>query len=163
MFYPFFYCIGIFSILQARKGADLSVPVCLAILVVFLAGWICTRGANLQKYSFRVEPKLKRCLFGLIEQKTVPGTRILCSGFWGTARHFNYFGEIVQGIALAIPGVMLSSSNYFMILPMLYPLFYIALFIPRQIDDDALCLKKYGDKWKEYCTLVPWKICPGVW
>ena len=32
------------------------------------------------------------------------GSKILCSGFWGLARHINYFGEIVQAIALALPG-----------------------------------------------------------
>jgi hypothetical protein len=37
------------------------------------------------------------------------------------------------------------------------------LFIPRQIDDDAVCAKKYGKAWDEYVSAVPWRICPGVW
>jgi delta14-sterol reductase len=165
VFYPFFYCIGMFSIVQSGD-ADLSFVTCTAIGVLFISGWICTRGANLQKYVFRTQPKHKTYKFlGVLSfgQKTVKDTRILCSGFWGVARHFNYFGEIVQGFALALPGAILAPTPYYMILPFLYPLFYVTLFVTRQIDDDALCLKKYGQKWTEYCKIVPWKICPGIW
>jgi delta14-sterol reductase len=31
-----------------------------------------------------------------LPMRVVPGTRLLCSGFWGLARHVNYCGEIVQ-------------------------------------------------------------------
>ena len=41
-------------------------------------------------------PECKTVFFGTIAQRTVPGTKILCSGFWGSARHLNYRGEIVQ-------------------------------------------------------------------
>ena len=39
-------------------------------------------------------------------QETVPGTRILVSGWWGLARHVNYLGEILQAVALSVPGVV---------------------------------------------------------
>ena len=151
------------SIVQAPPDTDMSVCACVITALVFLAGWVCTRGANIQKYLFRTQPDQKIYFFGLCEQKTVPGTRILCSGFWGVARHFNYFGEIIQGFALALPGVVMASSSYYEILPLLYPLFYVVLFVTRQIDDDALCAQKYGVKWTEYCSIVPWRICPGIW
>ena len=117
----------------------------------------------MQKFHFRTDPEAKTFLFGLVKQKTVPGTRILCSGWWGVARHLNYLGEIVQGVALALPGSLMGSSLAARVLPWLYPLYYVALFIPRQIDDDELCRKKYGKKWEEYEKLVPYRICPGVW
>ena len=78
------------------------------------------------------------------------------------ARHLNYFGEILQGLALALPGV-LACRGVGRALPLLYPLYYIVLFVTRQIDDDAVCSKKYGVKWDEYCRAVPWRIVPGVY
>ena len=49
-------------------------------------------------------------------------------------------------------------------LPWLYPLYYVALFVPRQMDDDAQLQAKYGDKsFAEYVRLVPYRIVPYVW
>ena len=39
-----------------------------------------------QKFYFKTEPECVRVLFGLVPQRTVPGTQLLCSGFWGLAR-----------------------------------------------------------------------------
>eukprot|EP00602_Paraphysomonas_sp_CaronLab_P003844 CAMPEP_0185039548 /NCGR_PEP_ID=MMETSP1103-20130426/36490_1 /TAXON_ID=36769 /ORGANISM="Paraphysomonas bandaiensis, Strain Caron Lab Isolate" /LENGTH=238 /DNA_ID=CAMNT_0027578477 /DNA_START=393 /DNA_END=1109 /DNA_ORIENTATION=- len=163
VFYPHFYCIGMHSLLAASKDNDLPYGACLAVLSLFLVGWCITRGANLQKYMCRTSPDCKLVFGGLIEQRTIPGTRILCSGFWGAARHFNYAGEILQGIALALPGTFLGYTLFSKIFPWVYPLFYITLFVTRQHDDDELCKKKYGAKWDEYCAAVPWKILPGIW
>ena len=41
----------------------------------------------MQKYYFKTDPRLRYVLFGLVEQRTVPGTKLLCSGFWGMARY----------------------------------------------------------------------------
>jgi len=82
-----------------------------------------------------------------IAPEVIPGTHILCSGFWGWSRHINYMGEIiqvtfpcqhchplscprVQGFALALPGVLATGS----LLPLAYPLYYIALMVPRQFE-----------------------------
>lgn len=48
-------------------------------------------------------------------------------------------------------------------LSLLYPLYYVLLFVPRQLDDDEVCARKYGKDWAEYVRTVPWRICPGVW
>jgi hypothetical protein len=107
-----------------------------------------------------------------------------------SARHFNYCGEIIQGIALALPGSLLTLAAYdtltlhshldiasnsmlkveatwlmgTLLLPWLYPLYYVLLFVSRQADDDAVCARKYGPEvWDAYVKAVPYRICPGVY
>jgi delta14-sterol reductase len=160
LFYPYFYCIGLHSLVTSKT--DISVPSSLAIILLFFVGWGITRGANMQKYYYKTTGD-KTYLFGMIEQRVVPGTHILCSGWWGTARHFNYCGEIIQSVALALPGFKCGDSTFTRLIPLLYPLYYIILFVTRQIDDDAVCKTKHGAKWDEYCKTVPYRIFPGIW
>ena len=64
------------------------------------------------------------------------------------ARHVNYFGEILQGLALALPGCLMGApaADYgtlvIRLLPFLYPIYYTLLFIYQQFDDDALMRKR---------------------
>jgi len=163
VFYPFFYCIGCYQLVSVPLDEDINLIQIIIILFTFFTGWIITRGANMQKFHFRINPECNFFLFGIIKQETIPGTRILSSGYWGMARHFNYFGEILQGFALGLPGFLLAKSYLQMIIPMLYPIYYIILFVTRQIDDDAVCKAKYGTKWDLYCKKVPSRIIPGVY
>jgi protein-S-isoprenylcysteine O-methyltransferase Ste14 len=163
VFYPTFYNIGAFPLAKAAPGNDINSTQAAGTILLFFTGWVLTRGANMQKFFFRTQPESKTFLFGLVKQETIPGTRILVSGWWGVSRHLNYFGEIVQALALSLPGVLVGPPVYKW-LALLYPLYYVALFIPRQFDDDELCAAKYGqDKWGEYKRRVPWRIVPLVW
>jgi hypothetical protein len=47
--------------------------------------------------------------------------------------------------------------------PWLYPLYYVALLVPRERADDRRCADKYGELWQEYCRRVPWRIVPWVY
>ena len=169
VFYPYFYAIGCFNLVKFDLERDLSTLGSFLILIIFFLGWFITRGANLQKYEYRSNPKKDQFnfLFGfvVIPQRTLPGSRLLISGWWGVARHFNYFGEIVQALALAIPGVFVADEIFSVrgLAPLLYPMYYILLFITRVIDDDAVCRSKYGKTWTVYCSTVSWRICPGLW
>ena len=82
----------------------------------------------------------------------------MVSGFWGVARHVNYLGELLMASALALslgyPGA---------IWPWLYPVYYLALLVPRQIADDRRCAQKYGALWVEYRRAVPYRIVPGIY
>eukprot|EP00521_Asterionellopsis_glacialis_P014783 CAMPEP_0195302852 /NCGR_PEP_ID=MMETSP0707-20130614/31801_1 /TAXON_ID=33640 /ORGANISM="Asterionellopsis glacialis, Strain CCMP134" /LENGTH=253 /DNA_ID=CAMNT_0040366213 /DNA_START=621 /DNA_END=1382 /DNA_ORIENTATION=+ len=166
--YPFLYPIGQWCLVrEILPEEDLSPTSEKCFLGLFLMGWMLTRGANYQKYMFKRYPRKKEILEGAMDQivltiKLPDDTQrnLLVSGFWGMSRHVNYLGEIIQGVALGLPILIVTKSP----LAMIYPVFIASLLIPRQADDDKLCRAKYGDKaWNTYVQHVPYKIVPGIY
>ena len=126
---------------------------------LFLFGWSISRGANMQKYTFKRWPERK--FLGLIEPKyiEVGERKILYSGFWGVARHFNYMGEGFLSLSIAL--VFGHFTNPW---AWIYFVFIVTLFTSRQRDDDKHCAEKYGaEKWAEYKARVKYRIFPGVY
>lgn len=167
-FYPFFYLVGAWptSSIPGSEDIDLYSLEMWLCIVVFLCGWILSRGANNQKYQFKLNPE-KNFLFGLVKPKCVlvyskttkTSTSLLCSGWWGFARHINYLGEILMAVGLSLPGCIGGHTW----LPLLYPLYYVFLLVPREREDNRLCQQKYGKAWREYCRIVPYRIIPYVY
>jgi len=156
VFYPYFYAVGLWS------TADLSgaPPTWLLVVaaLVFFVGWSFARGANLQKFTFKVAPD--RVFLGLFRPETVSdGDRaLLCSGFWAISRHVNYLGEILMAT-----GLVLALGHPLEPWPWLYPLYYLALLLPRERADDRRCAAKYGPLWDAYRARVPRRIVPGLY
>ena len=126
---------------------------------MFLFGWAIARGANMQKYTFKRWPDRK--FLGLIEPEYIEAgdRKILCSGLWGVARHFNYLGEGFFALSIG-----LVFGHFAVPWAWTYLAVIVALFIVRQRDDDRLCAEKYGaDKWAEYQARVKYRIIPGVY
>ena len=155
--YPFFYAVGLWSV------ADLPNPqapawLLVASAIVFFAGWTLARGSNMQKFAFKRDPE--HVFLGRIPARTVSdgNQSVLYSGFWGLSRHVNYLGEFLMacGLALALGWPLLLG-------PWLYPLYYVALLVPRERDDDRRCAEKYGPLWDQYRQRVPWRIVPGIY
>jgi protein-S-isoprenylcysteine O-methyltransferase Ste14 len=155
-FYPYFYSVALWF------TADLpnpGLPVWLTIMfgVLFLCGWVLTRGSNMQKYFFKTAPGRK---FLWIAPKVISDGdhSLLVNGFWGASRHINYLGEIIQAVAIAL------APGYFGVwMVWLYPLYYVCLFLSRQADDDKLCRAKYGELWDQYTARVKYRIVPRVY
>lgn len=144
VFYPFFYCVGSWA--TAARANPHTSPVVLAIaLICFFGGWMLSRGANLQKFYFKIS-------------RTRRDKELLSTGFWGLSRHINYLGEILMAV-----GLTLALGWPLAILPWLYPLYYVALLLPRQRSDDLRCAAKYGALWQEYCRRVPYRIIPWIY
>ena len=70
----------------------------------------------------------------------------------------NYLGELLMAIGLTLA---LGYPDH--LAPWLYPLYYVALLVPRQIDDDRRCALKYKALWTDYVERVPYRIVPGVY
>lgn len=155
-FYPYFYCVGLWSAARFPGPGAAAWLLPLAALV-FLGGWMLSRGANLQKFWFKTRPGEK--FLGLAPESVGEGQRrLLCSGFWSLSRHVNYLGEL--GMAV---GLTLALGRPLDPWPWLYPLYYVALLVPRERDDDRRCRAKYGPLWDEYCRRVRYRIIPGVY
>ena len=126
--------------------------------VVFLAGWVITRGANLQKYMFKRFPD--RPFLGFMKPETVSdgNKTLLVGGFWGIARHSNYLGEILEalGMALAI-GHFANGWTW------VYFVYLTVFFVIRERIDDRRCAGKYGDLWTAYQAKVRYRLVPGIY
>ncbi len=74
----------------------------LAVMAVFGVGFYIFRATNNEKNRFRNNPNDPRVAH-LEYIQTKRGTRLLTSGWWGTARHVNYFGDWVMSWAYCLP------------------------------------------------------------
>lgn len=157
VFYPYFYGIGLWSTADLPNPHSSGVTLVLAALL-FFAGWFFARGANMQKYLFKRDPEAR--FLGLLAPVSLSDgeNRLLVSGFWGMARHVNYLGELLMAT-----GLTLALGYPTHIAPWLYPLYYVALLVMRQIDDDRRCARKYGPLWIAYVERVPYRIIPGIY
>jgi delta14-sterol reductase len=155
-FYPYFYAVSLWCTVRLPNP---GLPLWLSgvFILVFLLGWFMTRGANLQKFFFKIAPDKK---FICIKPEAISdGNRsLLVSGFWGASRHINYLGEIVQACGIAL------AAGYPAVLGVwLYPLYYVGLLFTRQVDDDKICKAKYGELWDTYTKKVKYRIIPFIY
>ncbi|MCQ3808224.1 MAG: hypothetical protein OXB92_13810 [Acidimicrobiaceae bacterium] len=126
---------------------------------MFFFGWCISRGANMQKYTFKRWPERK--FLGFLEPEYIEAgdRKILCNGFWGPARHFNYMGEGFFCLSVA-----LVFGHFTNLWAWTYFACIVSLFTYRQLDDDKHCEEKYGaEKWAEYKARVKYRIIPGIY
>lgn len=155
-FYPYFYTVGLWYASDRPNPGSSSLWL-VGSAIVFFTGWSLSRGANMQKFYFKLDPT--RSFLRIRPETVSDGERtLLVNGFWGVSRHVNYLGEVLMATGLALslgyPGALW---------PWLYPIYYVALLFPRERDDDERCAAKYGALWDEYRKRVPRRIIPGVY
>ena len=125
---------------------------------VFLLGWVITRGANLQKYVFKRFPE--RPFLRLVRPVSITDgeRKILCSGFWGAARHMNYTGEILEAL-----GMSLALGHFTNAWAWVYFVYLTIFFVIRERIDDGRCAGKYEELWAQYRGKVRYRLVPGIY
>lgn len=97
---PFTYSI------QARYlsvyPVDLGVKGVAAVLAVQSVGYYIFRAVNNEKNRFRTNPEDPRVKH-LKYIETAAGSKLLVSGWWGTARHINYLGDWFMSWSYVLP------------------------------------------------------------
>lgn len=145
--------------LQARYLVDhdplLQWPALLAIVGVNVIGYSIFRGANGQKDAFRRDPTASE-VSHLTFLQTKRGTKLLTSGWWGTARKINYTGDWIMGLSWCM------LCGFESIVPYYYAIYFAILLVHRSIRDDHMCQEKYGQDWQTYKSIVPYRFIPGV-
>jgi protein-S-isoprenylcysteine O-methyltransferase Ste14 len=140
-----------------RHAHELSMPATVGIVALNAAGYFIFRSSNLQKHRFRQNPSApiwgKRPTY----LRTARGTQLLTAGFWGLARHLNYTGDLMMGLAWCL------TCKFGHVLPYFYFIYFSILLIHRERRDDQHCAARYGTDWDEYRRRVPWRMIPGVY
>ena len=150
----------------ARNPVILSNSLALAILTAGVSGYILFRSVNHQKDLVRrTNGNCK--LWGSpaevvrVKYRTSDGVEhnsiLLCSGWWGFARHVNYLGDLILSYS------MCATCGFDNLLPWTYAIFMTTLLIHRCWRDEERCSKKYGKGWEDYCKIVKWVIVPGIY
>ncbi|MCJ1386564.1 erg24, C-14 sterol reductase [Xylographa soralifera] len=97
---PFIYS------LQARYLAvypvHLGIFGILGILAVQGFGYYIFRSSNNEKNRFRTNPDDPKVAY-LKYMETASGSKLLISGWWGTARHINYLGDWIMAWSYCLP------------------------------------------------------------
>lgn len=145
--------------------ATLSKSAALIIFFLGLAGYAIFRSANYQKDIFRnskhppkiwgENPRWIDCAYTTLQGETKK-SRLLTTGWWGKARHFNYTGDLILSLAYCL------SCGFDNLLPYFYVIYMTILLVHRCYRDEHRCYHKYGEGWTNYCREVPYRLIPGL-
>jgi Delta14-sterol reductase len=154
---PFTYTLQ--ALYLVHHPGELPVWAVVGIVTLNVVGYVIFRGTNIQKHHFRNHPDAPLRWWGGAPEfiATVRGPRLLTNGFWGIARHLNYLGDLMMGLAWSLP------CGFGHLLPYFYPIYFTMLLVHRERRDHGACAKKYGRDWDAYCARVRWRILPGVY
>eukprot|EP01038_Epipyxis_sp_PR26KG_P006460 gene6460-8888_t len=145
--------------LQARYlvNYDPSLELWELAIIMFIQGlgYYIFRSANSEKDAFRTDPEAEQVKH-LKYLETKRGTKLLTSGWWGSARKINYTGDWLITLSWCLLCGFKSPVPYFQ------AVYFAILLIHRAGRDDEMCHEKYGDDWLEYKKRVPYLFIPYI-
>ncbi|KAL6079128.1 Transmembrane 7 superfamily member 2 [Balamuthia mandrillaris] len=151
VFIPFVFSIQAWFLLEDTSSLPLWQV--LGMVAVFILGYSIFRGSNSQKHEFKHDNKVK--IWGK-PAETIAG-KLLVSGWWGLARHINYFGDLLLAVAFSLP------CRFSTVLPWIYPIYLTLLLVHREVRDNRRCRQKYQKDWEKYEQRVPYRIVPYIY
>ena len=101
------------------------------------------------------KPRMIKAKYETIEGESKTSL-LLVSGWWSISRHFHYLPEIAASFFWTLP------AGFDKVVPYSYVIFLTILLFDRSVRDDRRCAAKYGTYWKQYCSIVPYKVIPGI-
>lgn len=160
---PYMYTLqGLFLVFHP---VQLSVTYMLFVMFIGFTGLWMFISANNQKDRFRRKDGNilifgKKAEYIPCEYKTKDGqvrqSKLLTSGWWGTARHMNYTGDLLFSLSYSL------ACGFGYIFPYFYFFFMTILLVHRCIRDEHRCKHKYGRSWDQYCEKVRYRLIPGI-
>ncbi len=152
---PFTYTIQAYYLVSHPQ--ELPIWAVVGIVILNVIGYIVFRGTNIQKHKFRKNPET--LVWGKKPEfiKTARGSLLLVSGWWGIARHVNYFGDLMMGLAWCLV------TGFNNVLPYFYIIYFTILLVHRERRDNEMCAAKYGADWDAYSKKVKYRIVPGIY
>lgn len=84
-----------------------------------------------------------------------------CLPTW--AAGYAVHSSIITGEKVITQGPNGELAGYAIPITYFYMLYFAILLIHREGRDAENCRKKYGKSWDEYCSIVKWKIVPGIY
>lgn len=168
---PFTYTLQAYYL--AKNPVEISDLTMYIIIALGVVGYYIFRAVNAQKNDFRnhvrdsanvQKPYMiwgRPAKFIACDYQTAGGemnrSYLLTSGFWGLSRHFNYIGDLMMSLGFCL------CCGYEHLLPYYY-IIYMTILLVHRVERDCVRLSmKYGEKWNEYCSVVRYKILPGVY
>ncbi len=162
---PFLYCFQSLYILRNQTLISSYYPTPLIVfnfIMLFIAYYIFDT-ANSQKANIKI--KIKRNTFpqlpwAILEDPIryikTPKGNLLIDGWYAFARKMQYTGDILMALSWGL------ACGFDSPLPYFYVTFFTSMIIHRQGRDEARCLEKYGEHWKEYTKAVPNVFIPSL-
>ena len=127
---------------------------------LYIVGYWMMRTSNNQKEIFRKNPEKeiwgKKPVYMVANYK-VRQNKLLLTGFWGWARHFNYIGDLLLCLAISLLCGFHSVGAH------IYSFQLTGLLPTRAVRDDLRCQLKYGEDWKKYKEKNKYLLIPGLW
>jgi len=167
---PFTYCYSIIYMASHDPSAyRFSTPTYIALYTLLLTAYYVFDTSMSQKSRFRMQMQgitqirntFPQLPWSIVKEprfiQTEHGNRLLTNGWWAYARKINYTADWFQSLSWGLVVGTASPIPYF------YSVFFLVVLVHRCSRDFERCAKKYGEDWKKYCEIVPYKFIPGVY
>lgn len=132
-----------------------STPTTVLIALMSISSFLVFRLSNSEKNAFRTDPN-DPSVAHLKYITTESGSKLLVSGWWGMARHINYTGDWMFGLAQCMATGFNTPMTYF------FSVYFLVLLLHRNYRDECKCRDKYKKDWDRYCEQVPCLFIPYI-